>query len=52
MTAPPLSAVFLDLDDTLLDTAGLLLGPARLEAGEAMVAAGLPGTAEEAATGL
>jgi HAD superfamily hydrolase (TIGR01509 family) len=47
-----LAAVLLDLDDTLLDTAGLLLGPARLEAGAAMVAAGWPGTAEEAATGL
>jgi putative hydrolase of the HAD superfamily len=47
-----LAAVFLDLDDTLLDTAGLLLRPARLEAGAAMVAAGWPGTAEEAATGL
>jgi FMN phosphatase YigB (HAD superfamily) len=47
-----LRAVFLDLDDTLLDTAGLLLGPARLEAGAAMVAAGLPGTAAEAAAGL
>jgi len=52
VTAPPLRAVFLDLDDTLLDTAGILLGPARLEAGAAMVAAGLPGTAEEAAAGL
>lgn len=52
MSRPPLRAVFLDLDDTLLDTAGLLLGPARLEAGAAMVAAGLPGTAEEAAEGL
>ena len=52
MSAPPLRAVFLDLDDTLLDTAGILLGPARLEAGAAMVAAGLPGTAEEAAAGL
>ena len=49
---PPLRAVFLDLDDTLLDTAGLLLGPARLEAGAAMTAAGLPGTAAEAAAGL
>jgi len=48
----PLRAVFLDLDDTLLDTAGILLRPARLEAGAAMVAAGLPGTAEEAAEGL
>jgi FMN phosphatase YigB (HAD superfamily) len=45
-------AVLLDLDDTLLDTAGLLLGPARLEAGASMVAAGLPGTAEEAAAAL
>jgi len=45
-------AVFLDLDDTLLDTAGILLGPARLEAGAAMVAAGLPGTPEAAAAGL
>jgi putative hydrolase of the HAD superfamily len=45
-------AVFLDLDDTLLDTAGLLLGPARLEAGAAMVAAGLPGTAAAAAADL
>jgi putative hydrolase of the HAD superfamily len=44
--------VILDLDDTLLDTAGLLLGPARLEAGAAMVAAGLPGTPEAAAAGL
>jgi len=52
VSRPPLRAVFLDLDDTLLDTAGLLLGPARLEAGAAMVAAGLPGTAEEAAAGL
>ena len=52
MSAAPLRAVFLDLDDTLLDTADLLLGPARLEAGAAMVAAGLPGTAEEAAAGL
>jgi HAD superfamily hydrolase (TIGR01509 family) len=48
----PLRAVFLDLDDTLLDTAGILLGPARLEAGAAMVAAGLPGTAEAAAADL
>ncbi len=47
-----LRAVFLDLDDTLLDTAGILLAPARLEAGAAMVAAALPGTAEEAAAGL
>ena len=47
-----LRAVLLDLDDTLLDTAGLLLGPARLEAGAAMVAAGLPGTPAEAAAGL
>ncbi len=47
-----LRAVFLDLDDTLLDTAGILLGPARLEAGAAMVAAGLPGTPEAAAEGL
>jgi putative hydrolase of the HAD superfamily len=47
-----LRAVILDLDDTLLDTAGLLLGPARLEAGAAMVAAGLPGTPAEAAAGL
>jgi D-glycero-alpha-D-manno-heptose-7-phosphate kinase len=47
-----LRAVFLDLDDTLLDTAGILLGPARLEAGAAMVAAGLPGTPEAAAAGL
>jgi FMN phosphatase YigB (HAD superfamily) len=49
---PRLRAVFLDLDDTLLDTAGLLLGPARIEAAAAMVAAGLPGTVEEAAAGL
>jgi len=47
-----LRAVFLDLDDTLLDTAGILLGPARLEAGAAMVAAGLPGTPAAAAEGL
>ncbi|MHC4820307.1 MAG: HAD family hydrolase [Planctomycetota bacterium] len=47
-----LRAVFLDLDDTLLDTNGLLVGPARLEAGAAMVEAGLPGTAEEAAEDL
>ena len=52
MSRPPLCAIFLDLDDTLLDTAGLLLGPARLEAGAALVAAGLPGTAAEAAAGL
>ncbi len=52
MSRRPLRAVFLDLDDTLLDTAGILLGPARLEAGAAMVAAGLPGTTEEAAAGL
>ncbi len=52
MTGSPRRAVLLDLDDTLLDTAGLLLGPARLEAGAAMVAAGLPGTAAEAAAGL
>lgn len=52
MSAGPPLAVFLDLDDTLLDTAGLLLGPARLEAGAAMVAAGLPGTATEAAEAL
>jgi putative hydrolase of the HAD superfamily len=51
VSRPP-RALFLDLDDTLLDTAGLLLAPARLEAGAAMVAAGLPGTAEEAAAGL
>ncbi len=52
MSPPPLRAVFLDLDDTLLDTAGILLAPARLEAGAAMVASGLPGTAEEAACSL
>ena len=52
MSPRAIRAVFLDLDDTLLDTAGILLGPARLEAGAAMVAAGLPGTAEEAAAGL
>lgn len=52
MSPPPLRAVFLDLDDTLLDTAGILLEPARLEAGAAMVAKGLSGTAEEAARDL
>lgn len=52
MSGRPPRAVFLDLDDTLLDTAGILLVPARLEAGAAMVAAGLPGTAAAAAAGL
>ncbi len=40
-------AVFLDLDDTLLDTSGQLIGPAHCEAAEAMVAAGLDASVDE-----
>lgn len=39
-------AIVFDLDDTLIDTTGLLLGPANAEAAEAMVAAGLRATRE------
>jgi len=39
-----------DLDDTLIDTSGQLIGPAHDEAAQAMIAAGLPGTLEEVAT--
>ena len=44
-----LRAVIFDLDDTLIDTTGLLLGPAHLEAARAMIAAGLDGVVEEVA---
>lgn len=37
-----LRAVFFDLDDTLLDTSGLLVVPALTEAAERMIDAGLP----------
>ncbi len=42
-------AIVFDLDDTLVDTTGQLLEPAHLDAATAMIAAGLPGTAQEVA---
>ena len=45
---PRIKAVIFDLDDTLYDCTGLLIGAARRRASEAMVAAGLPCTSDEA----
>ena len=45
---PKITAIIFDLDDTLYDCTGLLLEAARRRAAEAMVAAGLPCTPEEA----
>jgi len=42
-------AVVLDLDDTLFDTSGTLIGPANREAAAAMIGAGLTGTIEAVA---
>lgn len=39
-------AIFFDLDDTLVDTSGQLVGPAHRDAAEAMVRAGLPGAVD------
>ena len=44
-----LRAVVLDLDDTLFDTSGTLVGPANRDAAAAMIGAGLPGTLEAVA---
>ena len=45
-------AVFFDLDDTLLDTAGRIVRPALAAAARAMVAAGFPASTEELAAFL
>jgi putative hydrolase of the HAD superfamily len=44
--AGAIEAVVLDLDDTLFDTSGTLIGPANRESAAAMIGAGLPGTVE------
>ena len=44
-----IQAIVFDLDDTLIDTAGLLLEPAHVEAAAAMIQAGLAGSLEEVA---
>ncbi len=49
MTEGAIQAVVLDLDDTLFDTSGTLIGPANREAAAAMIGAGLPGTIESVA---
>ncbi|MEE2830347.1 MAG: HAD family hydrolase [Myxococcota bacterium] len=43
------TALIFDLDDTLIDTTGQLLGPAHTEAAAAMIAAGLTGSIDEVA---
>lgn len=43
----PIDTVIFDLDDTLLDTSGLLLAPAHRDACAAMIAAGLEAAADE-----
>lgn len=44
---PRIQAIVFDLDDTLIDTAGLLLEPAHVEAATAMIRAGLSGTIDQ-----
>ncbi|MCK4283629.1 MAG: uridine diphosphate-N-acetylglucosamine-binding protein YvcK [Candidatus Brocadiae bacterium] len=46
--AGPLRAVIFDLDDTLYDCTGMLVGTSRLRAAQALIEAGLPLTEEEA----
>ena len=45
---PKIKAIIFDLDDTLYDCTGMLLDGARRRAADAMVEAGLPGSAREA----
>ncbi len=45
---PRIRAIIFDLDDTLYDCTGMLIGAARRRAAKAMVAGGLPCTVEEA----
>lgn len=47
--SPTLQVLVFDLDDTLIDTTGLLLGPAHIDAAQAMIGAGLNGTTQEVA---